>query len=163
MITQSGLYAIRAAAALAQLPDGACKGAGRIARSAGLPASYSVKLLQVLARAGVVAAQKGPGGGFRLSRPAAQVTLWDVLEPVDDPARRNGCVLGQARCSAESRCAVHDRWSNVRGEYCEMLRRTTLADLAAHAADGPAEEFLSTSMRRAARAAPVEAALVPGT
>jgi hypothetical protein len=78
-MSQSGLYAIRAAAALARLPAGACAGAGRVAEAAGIPPSDLVKVLQSLARAGVVASRKGPGGGFRLSRPR--------VAPADDPRR----------------------------------------------------------------------------
>lgn len=154
MISQSGLYAIRAAAALARIPLGRRTDARQVARAAGVPVSYVPKVLQALAQAGIVSSRKGPGGGFHLARPAAEVTLWDVLERVDDPARRTGCLLGHARCSDEAPCALHHQWKSVRGDYCDLLRRTTLADLAT-TANEPAASFLSTEMRRQRRRSPV--------
>lgn len=148
MISQSGLYAIRAAAALARIPLGRRADARQVARAAGVPVSYVPKVLQALGQAGIVSSRKGPGGGFHLARPAAEITLWDVLERVDDPARRTGCLLGQARCSDDAPCALHRQWKSVRGDYCDLLRRTTLADMATSAANEPAESFLSTEMRR---------------
>jgi Rrf2 family protein len=151
VISQSGLYAIRAAAALARLPDGKRAGARQLADDAGVPASYLIKVLQALVQAGLVASQKGPGGGFRLARHPQEVTLWEVLERIDDPGRRTGCLMGHTRCSDESPCALHERWRTVRSGYCDLLRQTTIAELAAGAADVPEVPFLSTEARRLRR------------
>jgi Rrf2 family protein len=143
MLSRTGIHAIRATAVLARLPEGECRGAQQVAADAGLPASYVTKVLQVLARAGVVESRKGPGGGFRLARPADAVSLWDLLEPVERVSRRVGCLLGRATCSEESPCALHDRWSGIRGGLVELLCRTTLADVARHPAGGPMEALLA--------------------
>lgn len=132
MISHSGLYAIRATAVLVQVPEGAYKNVRQIAEAAQVPSSYLTKILQTLARAGVLASQKGPGGGFRLARPAAEIALWDLLEPIDDPAPWQGCLLGKTECSETAPCALHEHWKVVRGNYCETLQRTTMADLATY-------------------------------
>jgi Rrf2 family protein len=117
--------------ALAQLPEGAYAGAARVAQEIGAPQNYLGKLLQNLARAGLVQSQKGLGGGFRLARLAGTISLLDVVDPIEHISRWAGCILGRGECSDEHPCAIHDRWKKVRNAYVQMLRQTTIADLVA--------------------------------
>ena len=132
MITKTGLHAVRAMAALARLPDGAYAGTAAIAREIDAPPNYLSKLLQNLARHGLVRSQKGLGGGFRLARDSRQISLLDVVEPIEQVSRWSGCVLGHRDCSDDAPCAIHDRWKQVRTAYLRMLGRTTIADLLAN-------------------------------
>ena len=131
MITKTGLHAVRATVALARLPEGAYAGAAGVARAIGAPPNYLSKLLQGLARSGLVRSQKGLGGGFRLARDPRHISLLDVVEPIEQVSRWSGCVLGHRDCSDEAPCAIHDRWKQVRTAYLRMLGRTTIADLLA--------------------------------
>jgi len=132
MITRTGLHAVRAMAVLARLPDGAYAGAVAVAREIDAPPNYLSKLLQNLARHGLVRSQKGLGGGFRLARDSRQISLLDVVEPIEQVSRWSGCVLGHRDCSDDAPCAIHDRWKQVRTAYLRMLGRTTIADLLAN-------------------------------
>jgi Rrf2 family protein len=129
MISKTGVYGIRAMLALARLPEGEYAGAPRIAELVEVPASYLSKLLQILARAGLVRSQRGVSGGFRLARAPAAISLYDIVEPLEPIERWSGCFLGNAECSEESACAIHDRWKRVQQAYLGMLRRSTLAEL----------------------------------
>lgn len=129
MLTRTGLHAVRAMVALAQLPEGAYAGAARIAREIGAPPNYLGKLLQTLARAGLVQSQKGLGGGFCLARDPRHISLFDVIEPLEHVSRWTGCILGRPGCSDQAPCAVHDRWKKVRNAYLDLLTRTSIADL----------------------------------
>jgi Rrf2 family iron-sulfur cluster assembly transcriptional regulator len=131
MITKTGLHAVRAVVALARLPEGACAGAAAVAAEIGAPPNYLSKLLQGLARAGLVRSQKGLGGGFRLARDPRRISLLDVVEPIERVSRWSGCVLGHRDCSDEAPCAIHLRWKQVRTAYLRMLTHTTIADLLA--------------------------------
>lgn len=131
MISKTATHALRAMVALAEQPEGAFAGAGAIARSIKAPQNYLGKLLQQLAREGLVDSQKGHGGGFRLARPPARITLYDIVDPIDQVSRRQGCFLGQLLCSEDGACAVHDDWSTVLDTYLGFLRRITLADVIA--------------------------------
>jgi len=142
MFTRSGLHAIRAMAVLARLPDGAYGGTAHVASAGNIPSSYVSKVLQALVRAGMIESHKGPGGGFRLARPAEQFTLWEIVEPFEGPSRRPGCVLGLSDCSESSPCALHNDWKAIRGKYLEMMRRTTLAELNASSGRGSIRDFL---------------------
>jgi Rrf2 family protein len=117
--------------ALAKLPEGTYVGAARIAQDIGAPQNYLGKLLKVLAAAGLVESQKGLGGGFRLVRAPRQISLLDVVEPIEHISRWSGCILGRPECSENDPCAIHERWKGVRDAYLRMLQRTTLAELVA--------------------------------
>jgi Rrf2 family transcriptional regulator, iron-sulfur cluster assembly transcription factor len=129
MISRTGAQALKALAALADLTPGAFAGAGHLARQTGAPENYLGKLLRVLSTHGLLASQKGFGGGFRLARPAGTVTLFDVLQHLEPVARWSGCILGRAECSDQGACALHHRWAGVREAYLDFLRETTIADL----------------------------------
>jgi Rrf2 family protein len=131
MITKTGLHAVRAMVALARLPEGVYAGAGKVAREIRAPQNYLAKLLQALAREGLVVSQKGLGGGFRLARDPDEITLYDVVEPIEHISRWSGCILGRSDCSDEAPCAIHHRWKKVRNAYLGLLNRTTIADLLA--------------------------------
>jgi Rrf2 family iron-sulfur cluster assembly transcriptional regulator len=131
VLSKTGLHAVRALVALARLPEGAYGGAAHIARQIGAPRNYLGKLLQALAEEGLVESQKGLGGGFRLARDAKDISLLDVIEPIEHVSRWSGCILGWPECSEVNPCAVHDRWKAVRDAYLRLLRRTTIAELLA--------------------------------
>jgi len=131
MMTKTGLHTLRAMVVLARLPQGAYAGAGRVAQDIGAPQNYLGKLLQTLARDGLVESQKGLGGGFRLARDPADISLFDVIEPIEHISRWSGCILGYPDCSEVRPCALHDRWKTVRDAYLHMLQSTSIAELVA--------------------------------
>lgn len=114
---------------LAELQEGKYLGAGAIAERIGAPSNYLGKLLQRYAEQGLVVSQKGLGGGFRLGRSPMEITLFDILDPVEDLSPWNGCVLGKATCSDEEPCKLHNRWKRVKEQYIDLLMNTRLVDL----------------------------------
>jgi len=130
VITKTGIHAITALAALAELQRGSYAGASDVASQIGAPRNYLGKLLKTLADEGLLESQKGKGGGFRLAREPTQISLYDVVEPIERVSRWSGCFLGQARCSSDAPCAVHQHWGKVRDAYLQFLKETTVADLA---------------------------------
>lgn len=131
MMSKTGLQAVKALALLANLPKGEFAGAAHVARDTGAPQNYLGKMLQQLAREGLVVSQKGLNGGFRLARPAESINLFDILDPIDRVGRWNGCFMGKPDCSADHPCAVHFEWQSMRDHYLSFLRTTTLAQIAA--------------------------------
>lgn len=129
MISKTAVHALTALSALAELPEGAYAGAGEIAQHTGAPPNYLGKLLKTLADAGIVQSQKGRGGGFRLARDPARISLLEAVEPIEHVSRWAGCFLGRGRCSDSVPCAVHRRWGPVRDLYMKFLSQTTISDL----------------------------------
>jgi len=132
MLSQSGIHAIRAIVALAELPEAAYCGVPEIARSTGSPRNYLGKLLLQLSRHGLVESRKGLGGGFRLARPATEIRLIDVMASLEDVGRWSACVFTSGTCSDIQPCMVHTRWSRAREAFLAFLRDTTIAELATH-------------------------------
>jgi Rrf2 family protein len=129
MLSRSGIHAVRALVALAIVPDGDYKGAAALAEETGAPPNYLGKLLQTLSREGLVESQKGLGGGFRLARAPEDITMYDVVQSIEDVRRWTQCLFGGNGCSEDNPCAVHDRWATIRESYLEMMRTTRLVDL----------------------------------
>lgn len=129
MTSRTGAHAVRAMVQLALLPAGRFAGAGSLSKRIAAPPNYLGKLLLALSREGLVESRKGSGGGFRLARDPASITLLDVLAPIESPGKWAGCFLGRPVCSDEAPCAMHDGWVKVRRDYLAMLSNTTLAEI----------------------------------
>jgi len=130
MISKSAVHALTALTLLAKLDEGEFVGATAIARQIKAPQNYLGKLLQNLANEELVVSQKGYGGGFRLAKPAEKISLYDIVEQIDNVSRWGNCFLTNGNCSDKRPCAVHDRWTRVREAYLHFLKSTTLNDLA---------------------------------
>lgn len=131
MLSKSGIYAVQALILLAELPRGSYAGTVSIAERIGAPRNYLGKLLQQLTRDGVLGSQKGMGGGFRLARRPEEITLIDIVDPIEPFRRWGSCILGRGNCTEHNPCAIHDRWKPVKESYLKILDETTIADLAA--------------------------------
>ena len=94
MISQSAEYTLRAVACVAAAPGGRPMTARQIARAVRVPAGYLSKILQLLARAGVVTSQRGLNGGFVLARPPQELTLLELVRWIDGSRRITVCPLG---------------------------------------------------------------------
>ncbi len=126
MFNQTTSYAIRALAYLARQPDNRYVGANEIADEVGAPANYLGKTLQLYVRTGILQAKRGKTGGVRLTKDPEELTLWQLLEPLQGADTLDACPLGNAVCSNETACGIHTRWSAIKSLYSEMLRSTTL-------------------------------------
>ncbi|HRP07329.1 MAG TPA: Rrf2 family transcriptional regulator [Gemmatimonadales bacterium] len=99
-----------------------------IAAAVDLPRNYLSKTLGALRRAGVLDASRGPRGGFRLARPASEITLGEVVAPFAPHGDRR-CLLGRDDCGKGEPCPAHEQWSEVAGMVEKYLAETTIAKL----------------------------------
>lgn len=102
-----------------------------IAEGTDIPSSYLAKIVNSLARKGILQTQRGIGGGVLLARKAVDITLHDLAVALDDPSILPTCMLGTAECSDERSCPAHVFWSDCRNKYIEYLKKMTVADVAA--------------------------------
>jgi FeS assembly SUF system regulator len=108
--------------------------AAQLAEETGLPAPTVQKLVSKLTAAGLLRSSRGVGGGLKLARPAAAISLADIVEAVEGPIALTPCVdTGKHDCGLESACAVRPHWALVnqamRGALAEVPL-TRLAELA---------------------------------
>lgn len=109
-----------------------------IAQAQLLSLAYLEQLFGHLRRAGLVASARGPGGGYRLARPAAAITVADIVEAVDEPIRATRCEEGSAGCLGGERCLTHDLWSELGEQIRLFLAHVTLADVVRRQVQGRA-------------------------
>lgn len=129
MLSLTSEYALRAMIHLAQRENEWPVTGKQIAREAGIPAKYLSKILGDLVRAGVLESTRGIGGGFRMSRPAKKLSLFEVLAPFESFQVRR-CPFGNKQCGDENPCLAHDRWKKVVEAELSFLQGTSVLDVA---------------------------------
>lgn len=107
MISRTVEYALRAIVWLASQPNSA-RTARQVAEATKVPVNYLAKVLQTLVEAGIVESQRGLGGGFKLARDAAALSVLDVVNAVDPLQRIRECPLKLSSHSVRL-CALHQR------------------------------------------------------
>ena len=93
-----------------------------------LSLSYLEQLFARMRRHELVQGTRGPGGGYRLARPADSISVADVIIAVDEPVDATQC-QGREDCDAGERCLTHDLWSELSGQLQDFLDDITLAEL----------------------------------
>jgi Rrf2 family protein len=129
MFSQTAEYALRAVVYLASGGGGAARTAQQIATATRVKVDYLAKVMQGLSRAGVVNSQRGLHGGFTLTRPPTELTVFDVLQAVDPIRRIRSCPLGLK--DHVNLCPLHRRLDSAIGMVEEALKKSTIAELLA--------------------------------
>lgn len=129
-LTRKGEYAVRGILYLAQQPPGSVSLVGDIAEACDVPKTFLAKILQQFVKIGLVTSARGSGGGFMLARPAATITLREVVESVDGPIMPNRCLVGSGTCERDRTCRVHRVWAKIRCDIVAILDSVTIEELA---------------------------------
>ena len=122
-------YAVRCIAYLAA-NKGRVVEQGEIARAMRIPRTFLAKILQKLAKAGLVTSFLGASGGFKLSRAPARITLHDVIVATEGPVAMNLCTVNRKACALGRTCKVHPFWVEVRAEVEKLLTRIDFEKIA---------------------------------
>jgi FeS assembly SUF system regulator len=105
--------------------------AAEAAAEARLPLPTVSKLLRALAKAGLLASQRGVKGGYGLAHPPAQITVARIVTALEGPIAITACTTGgPSDCEHQRRCPVRGHWSLINLAVREALESITLADLA---------------------------------
>jgi len=126
-LTRQADYAMRAVLYLTTKPLASIK---EIARDQGVPQEYLGKIIQTLAKAGIVKTHRGVGGGISLARPPLKITMLDVIQAVEGPLLLNRCFIRPGECPRESFCAVHDELLKLQQTIASSLNSVNFAQLA---------------------------------
>lgn len=126
MISQTAEYALRAIVYLADQQEP--RTTQQIAQVTRVPAGYLSKVLQSLARGGLVTSQRGLHGGFRLAHSSKEVTVWQVIDAVDPLQRIRSCPLG-LKSHGVNLCPMHRRLDDALAMVETAFRASTVAEL----------------------------------
>jgi len=118
-----------------------------VAEAETLPLSYLEHLVAKLRQVGLVTSVRGAHGGYKLARPAEEITMLDVVEALEGPvapmecfhADREGRVLCSHEADGDHTCATKLLWTRVHGGVSKALAGTTLAELVEFAGGAPVE------------------------
>lgn len=133
-------WAIHLCGVLAAVPEGRGVAGAKLAEFHDLPPAYLAKHLQALSRAGIVTADRGVKGGYRLARPAAEITLLDIVLAIEGPRpafrcteirQRGPCAAGPAAC--RKACAIARAFLAAEAAWRGSLSGVTVADMNAAA------------------------------
>ena len=135
-ITQWGEYGVHFSAQIANKEKAGTPivGAAEIAQEQGVDVQYAQQILQRLRRGGIIDSVRGPQGGYKLTRPAGEITLLDILVAAEGDTFEIICEtkpLGQDRCSAGATCGLRPIWYDLKEHVNGFLRSYTLEQLAA--------------------------------
>jgi Rrf2 family protein len=121
-------YATRALLVLAAAGGGPVKGED-LARAQGLPHKFLENTLTTLRHAGVLETQRGADGGYRLARPAAEITIADIMRPLDGPLAEVRGEKPEEAVYEGAAANLRDVWVAVRAALRDVLETVTLADI----------------------------------
>ena len=117
-----------------------------IAERFDIPAELLAKILQQLARHGLVAAHKGVHGGYHLARPANTISIAEVVQTIDGPMTFTACSPRDEQCDQWQTCTVRDPLWRVRERILSTLQAVTVADM-----DDEGHDVVPLTIRRVGR------------
>lgn len=137
-LSKKAEYALRAVTAMGRSPLGTTFSIQEISSGERIPLKFLEQILVVLKNSGLLRSRRGVGGGYQLNVQPAQITLREVVEPIDGPFDPITCTsaLNQSRTTCEcgilGGCALSKTFSDLRGVVRGWLDQTTVADVIAN-------------------------------
>ncbi len=122
-------YGLIAVKHLAMHRNGHACSANEIAEQYGISTTLMAKVLQKLAREGVVAAKHGSSGGYQLAKEPNQISALDVISAIDGPVLITSCVTSHGNCDATDRCSVREPLRRVNESILHVLGTVTISQM----------------------------------
>jgi len=127
-LTTKGRYAVTAMLDLALHYDDGPITLADISQRQGISLSYLEQLFSKLRKKGLVDSTRGPGGGYRLSRPNHDIAIAEVISAVDEKVDATKCG-GLSNCHGDTQCLTHDLWTDLSEQIFQFLSGISLGDL----------------------------------
>jgi Rrf2 family iron-sulfur cluster assembly transcriptional regulator len=135
-LTTKGRFAVTAMADLAMRHSRGPVTLAAISERQHISLSYLEQLFGKLRRHNLVTSVRGPGGGYNLARPAAELSVAEIVSAVDEPLDATQCG-GKENCLDDRRCMTHDLWATLNEKIHDYLSSVSLGDLVAHQSGKP--------------------------
>jgi Rrf2 family protein len=149
-LTRAADYGVRVMIYLASPEADVRVSLSDLAAATQAPVSFLSKVLQTLARAGLISSRRGQSGGFRISARGRTASMLDVIEAIDGKVCLNTCLIAGKSCGRKASCPAHPVWLNAQRAILQVLSQAKVADLAnqaalAHSASQPARACPTSS------------------
>jgi Rrf2 family protein len=129
-LTRAADYGVRVMIQLTAMAGNGRVSLPDLAHATGAPESFLSKVLQSLARAGLISSRRGQLGGFHISTRGAAASMREVIEAVDGVIFLNVCLIPGRSCSRKAHCPAHPVWIEAQQAMMRVLSRATIASLA---------------------------------
>jgi Rrf2 family nitric oxide-sensitive transcriptional repressor len=126
LLSQTSIHAIKAFVYLAAQDSKQFFGAAAIAREIDAPPNYLGKTLKQFCTLGLLESQRGAGGGVRLAKPARQISLLQIVEPLEHLSKKRNCFIGGLCCGPHP-CAYHNDWLKLHADFVGFLESVSIA------------------------------------
>src|SRR6059058_2848825 len=145
-LTKKADYGLMAMKHLAEHADqGACS-AKDVADAYGIPAEALAKILQRLAKAGLLNSQHGTNGGYTLSREASKISAFEVIRAIDGPLFITSCVTVRGECDQTDRCNIREPLRKVNDSIEAVLKRIKISHMREEPEEASAEQSKSAEL-----------------
>ena len=124
-------YALMAMKHLAMRPDAGSASAREIAEQYDIPIELMAKVLQRLARRGLLTSHQGTRGGYRLSKPSTAISVADIIQAIDGPVTVTACSTEDEKCDQYAKCSVRDPLWRIKDRILSALATCSLQEVAA--------------------------------
>jgi Rrf2 family protein len=128
-ITNAAEYAIRAILHMGQNPNKVYTVKELLLEITDIPSKFLSKILQRLAQKKILSSTRGIKGGFKISKPLNEITLYDIVETIDGPIALNKCLIDGFDCRRKQLCPVHIIWEETQEELKKVLSKKTIENL----------------------------------
>jgi len=128
-LTKKADYALMAMKHLAEHSSAGSRSAKDVADAYGIPPEALAKILQRLAKAGLLLSQHGTNGGYSLGRPAHTISAFEVIQVIDGPLFITSCVTVRGECDQSDRCNIREPLRKVNESIEAVLKRIKISHM----------------------------------
>jgi Rrf2 family protein len=128
-LTKKADYALMAMKHLAEHPSAVSRSAKDVADAYGIPPEALAKILQRLAKAGLLLSQHGTNGGYTLARAAHTISAFEVIQAIDGPLFITSCVTVRGECGQSDRCNIREPLRKVNESIEAVLKRIKISHM----------------------------------
>lgn len=129
-LTKKADYGLMALKFLAEHPEDTSLSARDIAEAYHIPPQLLAKILQRLAKVGILRSHAGMSGGYTLVRPPSAISAFEVIHAIDGPLFITSCGTSQTGCDLTASCTIREPLARVNDSISGLLRNISIADLA---------------------------------
>ena len=129
-LTKKADYGLMALKYLAEHVDAGAQSAKDIAEAYHIPPPLLAKILQTLARAGLLVSHAGTNGGYALARAAKEISAFEVIRAIDGPLFITSCITIHGACDLAGHCTIKEPLRKVNDSIKELLSGIRISDLA---------------------------------
>jgi Rrf2 family protein len=128
-LTKKADYALMAMKHLAERASEGSQSAKDVAEAFGIPHEALAKILQRLAKAGLLQSQHGTNGGYTLARPAHTISAFEVIKAIDGPLFITSCITVRGECDQTDRCNIREPLRKVNESIEAVLKRIKISHM----------------------------------